>query len=78
MIINIDFVSRLINEQFPEWSHLYITPVKNGGNDNSTFHLGEHMSVRLPSAAVYAPQVEKEQKWLPILAKNFHCQFLFQ
>jgi aminoglycoside phosphotransferase (APT) family kinase protein len=28
------------------------------------------MSVRLPSAAGYAPQVEKEQKWLPILAKK--------
>jgi aminoglycoside phosphotransferase (APT) family kinase protein len=28
------------------------------------------MSVRLPSAASYAPQVEKEQKWLPILAKK--------
>ena len=28
------------------------------------------MSVRLPSAASYASQVEKEQKWLPILAKK--------
>jgi aminoglycoside phosphotransferase (APT) family kinase protein len=70
MIINIDLVTRLINEQFPEWSHLSITPVKTGGNDNRTFHLGDHMSVRLPSAASYAPQVEKEQKWLPILAKK--------
>ncbi|WP_045522848.1 aminoglycoside phosphotransferase APH(3') [Neobacillus niacini] len=70
MIINIDLVSRLINQQYPEWSDLYIKPVKNGGNDNRTFHLGENMSVRLPSAAGYAPQVEKEQKWLPILAEK--------
>ncbi len=70
MIININLVSSLINEQFPEWSHLSITPVKNGGNDNRTFHLGDHMSVRLPSAEGYAPQVEKEQKWLPILAEK--------
>ncbi|WP_256519734.1 aminoglycoside phosphotransferase family protein [Domibacillus sp. A3M-37] len=70
MIINIDLVLRLINEQYPKWSDLYIRPVKNGGNDNRTFHLGDHMSVRLPSAAGYAPQVEKEQKWLPILARK--------
>ncbi|OCA90379.1 acetyltransferase [Bacillus sp. FJAT-27225] len=70
MIINTDLVSKLINEQYPEWSDLNITPVKNGGNDNRTFHLGEYMSVRLPSAAGYAPQVEKEQKWLPILAEK--------
>ncbi len=70
MMINSDLVARLINEQFPEWSHLYIKPVKNGGNDNRTFHLGDQMSVRLPSAAGYAPQVEKEHKWLPILAEK--------
>ncbi|PLT29454.1 aminoglycoside phosphotransferase family protein [Peribacillus deserti] len=70
LIINIELVSSLINEQFPEWSNLNITPVKNGGNDNRTFHLGEHMSVRLPSSAGYAPQVEKEQMWLPILAEK--------
>lgn len=68
--ITVDLVTKLINEQFPEWSDLEIRPVKYSGNDNRTFHLGEHMSVRLPSAAAYAPQVEKEQLWLPILSKE--------
>ncbi|KAA1188790.1 aminoglycoside phosphotransferase family protein [Paenibacillus sp. B2(2019)] len=68
--ITVDLVARLINEQFPAWSDLEIRPVKFSGNDNRTFHLGEHMSVRLPSAAAYAPQVEKEQQWLPILSKE--------
>ncbi|MEW9502886.1 aminoglycoside phosphotransferase family protein [Jeotgalibacillus marinus] len=68
--INVDLVVRLINGQFPEWSDLEIRPVKFSGNDNRTFHLGEHMSVRLPSAASYVPQVEKEQIWLPILNKE--------
>ena len=40
----------------------------SGGWDNRTFHLGEEMTVRLPSAAPYALQVEKEQRWLPGLA----------
>lgn len=68
--INVDLVIRLIKEQFPEWSDLEIRPVKVSGHDNRTFHLGDHMSVRLPSAASYVPQVEKEQKWLPLLSKK--------
>jgi aminoglycoside phosphotransferase (APT) family kinase protein len=70
MNISVDLVVRLINEQFPEWSDLEIKPVKVSGHDNRTFHLGEQMSVRLPSAAHYVPQVEKEQMWLPILSKE--------
>ena len=69
-IINTDLVKKLINEQFPEWSNLEIKPVKVSGNDNRTFHLGDYMSVRLPSSEGYVPQVEKEQKWLPKLAKE--------
>ncbi|GIO22695.1 aminoglycoside phosphotransferase family protein [Oceanobacillus sp. J11TS1] len=68
--INEDLVRKLINTQFPEWSKLKIKPVKNSGNDNRTFHLGNHMSVRLPSAECYVPQVEKEQTWLPKLSKE--------
>ncbi|MCJ8013495.1 aminoglycoside phosphotransferase family protein [Paenibacillus sp. KQZ6P-2] len=68
--INVDLVVKLISEQFPEWNNLDIRPVKISGNDNRTFHLGEQMSVRLPSAACYVPQVEKELKWLPILNKE--------
>lgn len=70
MEINTDLVKKLIKDQFPEWSHLEIRPVKISGNDNRTFHLGEEMSVRLPSAAAYVAQVEKEQKWLPYLASE--------
>lgn len=58
----------LVMEQFPQWADLPIVPVSNNGWDNRTFHLGEKMLLRFPSAAGYAPQVEKEQKWLPFLA----------
>lgn len=68
--IDVDLVSKLINSQFPQWSDLEIKPVEKSGNDNRTFHLGKSMSVRLPSEEAYVPQVEKEQKWLPILAKH--------
>lgn len=69
-IINEHLVRSLINEQFPHWSSLEIKPVKTSGHDNRTFHLGDHMSVRMPSAARYVPQVAKEQKWLPVLAQK--------
>lgn len=70
MSVRIDepLVAALVAEQFPEWAHLPIRPVTDGGWDNRTFHLGEHMSVRLPSRAAYCEQVPKEQRWLPILA----------
>ncbi|MBJ7985473.1 aminoglycoside phosphotransferase family protein [Bacillus cereus] len=68
--ITADLVKKLIQEQFPKWAHLEVKPVKLSGHDNRTFHLGDQMSVRLPSAAAYAPQVEKENKWLPILSKE--------
>ena len=68
--INVNLVQNLIKEQFPELSNLEIKPVKNDGHDNRTFHLGENMSVRLPSRDWYVPQVEKEHKWLPFLSKH--------
>jgi aminoglycoside phosphotransferase (APT) family kinase protein len=70
IVIDTDLVVRLIRAQFPQWKHLPISPVARSGWDNRTFHLGEEMSVRLPSAQEYASQVEKECYWLPILAKS--------
>ena len=70
--IDVALVQRLLKEQFPEWSHLEVKPDKNGGHDNRTFHLGESMSVSLPSAERYVPQVEKEHKWITQI-RSFLC-----
>ena len=67
MEITTALVRELIQTQFPAWAGLEIRPVAQSGNDNRTFHLGEEMTVRLPSAPGYAPQVEKEGRWLPFL-----------
>lgn len=66
--ITTDLVRDLIADQFPHWADLPVAPVAASGWDNRTFHLGTQMSVRLPSAATYAAQVDKEQTWLPKLA----------
>jgi aminoglycoside phosphotransferase (APT) family kinase protein len=66
--IDVSLVCRLVAAQFPQWADLPIKPVEFDGWDNRTFHLGAHMTVRLPSTAAYALQVEKEHRWLPKLA----------
>jgi aminoglycoside phosphotransferase (APT) family kinase protein len=68
--IDTSLVRRLIAAQFPAWAHLPIRPVELGGWDNRTFHLGEDMTARLPSAEAYAAQVDKEHRWLPRLAPS--------
>lgn len=73
MIDNL-LAQRLVATQFPQWKDLSIRPIKNSGWDNRTFHLGEHMLIRMPSAPDYALQVEKEHKWLPILAHSLPLQ----
>jgi aminoglycoside phosphotransferase (APT) family kinase protein len=69
-VIDVGLVSRLIADQFPAWTRLPVRPVANGGWDNRTFHLGDDMLVRMPSAERYAPQVQREQEWLPRLAPS--------
>jgi aminoglycoside phosphotransferase (APT) family kinase protein len=61
-------VSRLVASQFPHWAGLPVREVSLQGWDNRTFRLGDERSVRLPSAAGYVPQIEKEHRWLPRLA----------
>lgn len=68
--IDAALVRQLIASQFPHWAHLSIEPVVPGGWDNRTFRLGHCMSVRLPSAAHYVAQVQKEHAWLPKLAPH--------
>lgn len=67
-VIDSALVARLLGAQFPQWAGLPLAPADPQGWDNRSFRLGTTMVVRLPSAAGYAAQVEKEQRWLPFLA----------
>lgn len=70
MEISVAIPKKLIKEQFPQWQELKIYPVAKSGHDNRTFHLGNTMSIRLPSGHEYAKQVEKENRWLPYLQEH--------
>jgi aminoglycoside phosphotransferase (APT) family kinase protein len=63
-----DVAARLIATQFPQWADLPVMRVALDGWDNTTFRLGDELSVRLPSGDGYVAQIEKEHRWLPILA----------
>ena len=70
LTVDLETVQQLVEEQFPHWSQLPVTPVPHPGWDNLTFRLGEELLVRLPSAAEYALAVEKEHRWLPAMAEH--------
>jgi aminoglycoside phosphotransferase (APT) family kinase protein len=72
VVISAPLVAALIAAQFPAWADLTIRPVEVDGSDNRTFRLGESMAVRLPSTQACAPQIDKEHRWLPVLARQLH------
>lgn len=67
--LSVELVRRLLRHQFPRWADLEVTEVASQGWDNRTFRLGHELSVRLPSADGYAPQVDREHRWLPFLGR---------
>lgn len=68
--ITVDVVTALLREQFPKWADLPVRPVDVDGNDNTSFRLGDELLVRLPSHERYVLGVEKEHRWLPVLASQ--------
>jgi aminoglycoside phosphotransferase (APT) family kinase protein len=68
IVVDAALARELVDERFPEWATLPLRPVEPGGFDHRSFRLGDRLLVRLPSAPAYAPQVRKEQRWLPVLA----------
>ncbi|WCK01299.1 aminoglycoside phosphotransferase family protein [Agrobacterium tumefaciens] len=68
IVVTLEQARGLITSQFPQWAALDIRPVELSGWDNRSFRLGGDMLIRMPSAARYVAQVEKEHRWLPVLA----------
>jgi aminoglycoside phosphotransferase (APT) family kinase protein len=63
-------VSRLLADQFPQWSYLRVERVVSAGTDNAIYRLGADLAVRLPRIPAAAGQVERDQRWLPRLAPH--------
>jgi aminoglycoside phosphotransferase (APT) family kinase protein len=70
VVITESLVADLIAAQFPAWADLAVRPVEVDGWDNRTFRLGEAMAVRLPRTQATVAQIDKEDRWLPVLARQ--------
>jgi aminoglycoside phosphotransferase (APT) family kinase protein len=63
-----DLVRALLRSQFPQWADLPLARVASAGTDNAMYRLGDDLAVRLPRIHWAVENVEKEQRWLPVLA----------
>lgn len=61
-------VRRLLAAQFPNWSNLPIARVASFGTDNAIYRLGEDLALRMPRIEWATAQVDKEARWLPVMA----------
>lgn len=66
--IDTRLVRRLVATQFPQWADLSLTPVDAAGWDNCVYRLGTELAVRLPRRALGAAHLQRERRWLPVLA----------
>jgi aminoglycoside phosphotransferase (APT) family kinase protein len=63
-----DLVRRLLERQFPHLAGLPLRRVPSAGTDNAIFRVGDRLAARLPRYPNAARQVEKEQRWVPVVA----------
>jgi aminoglycoside phosphotransferase (APT) family kinase protein len=67
-------VRGLLEEQFPEWARLPVERVPSTGTDNPLYRLGDDMVVRLPRIEWAESGIEKDFRWLPVLAPQLPVQ----
>lgn len=66
--IDASLVRRLIATQFPDLAHLPVRTVRSTGTVNAIFRVGDDLCARLPRLAAWAPSIEREVAWLPLIA----------
>lgn len=68
--ISQNLVETLVKTQFPAYAGLSISKVKSAGTDNALYRLGDEIVVRLPRIQSATLQIDKEHRWLPMLASQ--------
>ncbi|MGW6968211.1 aminoglycoside phosphotransferase family protein [Streptomyces zaomyceticus] len=68
--IDLALVEGLVAGRFPAWAALPVRAVASAGTDNAMFRLGDDLVVRLPRVPYAAGQIDKEQRWLPLLGPH--------
>ena len=65
--IDAELVRTLVREQHPDLASLEVRPLAYGW-DNAVYRLGDALAVRLPRRQVAVELLERELRWLPVLA----------
>jgi len=65
--LDVALVHQLLQSQFPTWATLELTHV-DGGWNNEMYRLGRDLAVRVPRRLIGAQRVERQHRWLPLLA----------
>lgn len=67
--VDLHLVKELINEQFPEYAMLPISPANSKGTVNHIYRLGQEFYIRIPRVPDWG-DIEKDFRWLPYLAPH--------
>ena len=60
---------RLVESSLPHLAGLSLRPLPSSGSSNVLFRLGEELLVRLPRQRGGTATIEKEARWLPVVAQ---------
>jgi aminoglycoside phosphotransferase (APT) family kinase protein len=68
--IDDELVRRLLDAQMPDLASRSLAIVEPWGTDNAVWRLGDDLVVRLPRIVGAQGQVDKEDRWLPVIAPH--------
>lgn len=72
--LSLEVVKQLLKDQFPDYSHLAIQPLKHQGTDNVMLKLGEDKIIRFPRTQRSEENLKKEYLWLPKIESGLSIQ----
>jgi len=70
ILINIEFVRKLVDSQFPRFATLPLRRLNASGSSNIQFRLGNDLLVRLPRQPGGSAAIEKEGRWTSIVGSH--------
>jgi aminoglycoside phosphotransferase (APT) family kinase protein len=72
--IDAELVKGLVAAQFPRLAHLPVHELRSTGTVNAIYRLGDRLCARLPRVQAWADDLNKEYRWLPVLARRLSLQ----
>lgn len=70
LAVDVHLVRRLIDRSLPQYADLRLQSLASSGSSNALFRLGDSLVVRLPRQPGGSTTIEKEARWLPVVAQG--------